>query len=526
MSIENWDHFKKTFYRFNQVGFSIDLSCISFSADYFNKFESKFKSARTKMLELENGSIANPDENRMVGHYWLRNPEIAPNSEIKNLITHSLDQILGFSKKIHSGEIKSGANEKFTDILLVGIGGSALGPQLLADCFSSNQSLKIHFFDNTDPDGFDKVFSEIGGNLKNTLVLVISKSGSTPETRNGMLVVEDKFRSTDLDFAKNAVAITGVGSKLDKYAVDNSWLCRFEMWDWVGGRTSLFSSVGLVPAALLGIDVLQFIDGAKLMDELTRSDNWAENPAALISAAWHCETNGKGEKDLVILPYKDRLLLTSRYLQQLIMESIGKEKDLDGNLVNQGIAVYGNKGSTDQHAYVQQLREGVNNFFVNFIEVQRDFSSLSNNSVDLEVEEDITTGDYLFGFFAGTRKALFENKRSSYTITLDSLNAFSFGALIALYERAVGYYAFLVNINAYHQPGVEAGKKAASNVLDIHTKILSKLNSEGQTVSSLAKSIGMESDKVTIFKLLERLAINGRVKKLDNESLENIEYSL
>ena len=164
---------------------------------------------------------------------------------------------------------------------------------------------------------------------------------------------------------------------------------------------------------------------------------------------------------MVILPYKDRLELFSRYLQQLIMESLGKEKDLDGNGVNQGIAVYGNKGSTDQHAYVQQLRDGVHNFFVTFIEVQEE-----RTGELFHVEhEAITSGDYLSGFFQGTRKALYENGRESITITIKDVSAFSIGVLIALYERAVGFYASLVNINAYHQPGVEAGKKAAERVI-------------------------------------------------------------
>jgi glucose-6-phosphate isomerase len=156
---------------------------------------------------------------------------------------------------------------------------------------------------------------------------------------------------------------------------------------------------------------------------------------------------------MVILPYKDRLTLMAKYLQQLIMESLGKEHDLDGEVVEQGIAVYGNKGSTDQHAYVQQLRDGVNNFFATFIEVRE-------NHADGRRQDNVA-GDYLQGFLRGTRRALAEKGRPSMTISLPRLNAKTLGALIALYERAVGFYAFLVNINAYHQPGVEAGKRAA-----------------------------------------------------------------
>ena len=128
---------------------------------------------------------------------------------------------------------------------------------------------------------------------------------------------------------------------------------RFPMWDWVGGRTSETSSVGLLPAALQGIDIKGLLDGARACDQVTRSKSFEDNPAAQLACMWHYAGEGHGKKDMVILPYKDRLELFSKYLQQLVMESIGKEYDLDENLVNQGIAVYGNKGSTDQHAYIQ-----------------------------------------------------------------------------------------------------------------------------------------------------------------------------
>ena len=115
--------------------------------------------------------------------------------------------------------------------------------------------------------------------------------------------------------------------------------------------------------ALQGIDINSFLEGTSLCDKLTRNKKTRSNPSALLALMWHHATKGRGAKDMVILPYKDRLQLLTRYLQQIIMESLGKEKDLSGSTVNQGIAVYGNKGATDQHAYVQQLRDGVNNFF-------------------------------------------------------------------------------------------------------------------------------------------------------------------
>jgi glucose-6-phosphate isomerase len=209
---------------------------------------------------------------------------------------------------------------------------------------------------------------------------------------------------------------------------------------------------------------------------------------------------------MVILPYKDRLQLFPKYLQQLIMESLGKERDLSGQIVNQGISVYGNKGSTNQHAYVQQLREGVNNFFVTFIEVLKDREGRS-----LILDGKAFSGDYLNAFLQGTRRALSEKDRESITLTIEKVDPRSLGALIALYERAVGFYASLININAYHQPGVEAGKKAAGLVIELQTKALAFLKKEKAksfTTEEIASAIGAPEEVEMVFKSLEHAAAN------------------
>jgi glucose-6-phosphate isomerase len=177
-------------------------------------------------------------------------------------------------------------------------------------------------------------------------------------------------------------------------------------------------------------------------------------------------------------------------------------------VVHQGIAVYGNKGSTDQHSYVQQLREGVPSFFATFIEVLRDREGPS-----IEVEEGITSGDYLLGFLLGTRQALFEKGRESITLTIDAVTPGSIGAMIALFERAVGFYAPLVNINAYHQPGVEAGKSAAGRVIQLEraaVRALADAKGELLTAGEVAKAAQAPDEVETICKVLEHLAANGR----------------
>jgi len=503
-----WQRYQNWLYYNPELEFYLDVSRMRFDDAFVETIRAKFAKAFREMDELEGGAIANPDENRQVGHYWLRDPDLAPTPELRQEIVETLENIETFASKVRSGDIQPPGENKFTDILSIGIGGSALGPQFVAEALAPvNPPLAIHFSDNSDPAGIDKTLAKIGDRLSTTLVIVISKSGGTPETRNGMLEAKAAFAAQNLNFADRAVAITGGGSKLDNIAQSEGWLATFPMHDWVGGRTSEMSAVGLVAAALQGIDIQAMLDGAKTMDAATRSHDLKTNPAALLALSWYFSGNGQGEKDMVVLPYKDSLLLFSRYLQQLVMESLGKGKDLDGNPVDQGIAVYGNKGSTDQHAYVQQLREGVPNFFVTFIEVLKDRDGQS-----LEVEPGVTSGDYLSGFVQGSRQALYENQRDSITVTIPEVNALTVGALIALYERAVGLYASLVNINAYHQPGVEAGKKAAASVLSLQREVASVLQAAEEPLSlqQIADRAGQADQIEAIYKIVRHLHANDR----------------
>lgn len=511
-----WQRYQECLCVVDSLNLTLDVSRMNFTEGWLDGMAPKLALAFEAMEALEQGKIANPDEKRRVGHYWLRAPELASSADAA-AISDALSKVKSFAADVHAGRIAPPNAPKFTKQLIIGIGGSALGPQLAADALGGEgDRLQPFFFDNTDPDGFDRVLGRLAGQLKETLVIVISKSGGTKETRNGMLEAEAAWKRAGLDFSKHAVAVTGAGSELDRTA--SPWLARFPMWDWVGGRTSELSAVGLLPAALQGIDIDAMLAGAKEMDRATRVRDAKKNPAALMALMWHHASRGVGAKDLVVLPYKDRLLLMSRYLQQLVMESLGKEKDLEGKIVEQGLAVYGNKGSTDQHAYVQQLREGVPNHFVLFMEVLKD-----RPGSPFEVEPGVTSGDYLQGFLLGTRAALAEKGRESLTLTLPDVSAKTLGALIALFERTVGLYGFMINVNAYHQPGVEAGKKAAEAVLQVQRKIVAALTERPQTAEELAKAAGVE-DVETAFHCLRHLAANGRVRS-EGERVLGLRFS-
>jgi glucose-6-phosphate isomerase len=504
-----WTRYQKYLAVCPTIDLIVDISRMRFDDGFFERMQPSMAAAFVAMAELERGAIANPDENRMVGHYWLRNPALAKTTEIRDEITTTNARLVKFASDVHQGVIVPERAPRFRNFLVIGIGGSALGPEFVAAALGTSAApMRPYFFDNTDPDGIDRTLAAIGEGIRETLTIVISKSGGTKETRNGMLEAREAYQRAGLAFAKHAVAVTGDGSELDKTAKQSGWIATFPMWDWVGGRTSELSAVGLLPAALQGIDVEAMLAGARDADVVTRADVVAENPAALLALMWHHAGGGQGKKAMVVLPYKDQLELFSRYLQQLVMESLGKEKDLKGRVVNQGLTVYGNKGSTDQHAYVQQLRDGLNNFFVTFIRVLGERKG--RTGPPFEVEPEITSSDYLEGFLLGTRQALYENARESVTLTLSEVSPRSIGVLIAVYERAVGLYASLIGINAYHQPGVEAGKKAAANVIALKAKVMRTLREakEPLTAQQIAEGAGAPAEAETVHHLLVHLSSN------------------
>lgn len=506
-SLALWNRYKQYLCRIDNLGLEIDISRMMFGESFLQDMTEPISRALVAMDEVERGSIANLDENRMVGHYWLRAPELAPDPAIRTDIENTIKQVKRFADDVHDGVIKPEKGDGFYVILHIGIGGSALGPQFVADALGgADDPMIIRFIDNTDPDGIDRVLAELDEALPQTLTVVVSKSGATIETRNGMLEVAAAYGRAGLNFAKHAVAITGEGSQLHRKAVEEHWLRAFPMWDWVGGRTSVTSAVGLLPAALQGFDIDAFLAGARECDVATRNHDWRKNPAALLALMWYYAGEGHGTRDMVILPYRDRLALFGRYLQQLVMESLGKERDRDGKLVHQGLTVYGNKGCTDQHAYLQQLQDGINDFFVTFVRAIRDREGDS-----IWVEDHVTSGEYLRSFWQGTRRALEQNGRESVTITLDDVTAREVGILIALFERAVGLYAELVNVNAYHQPGVEAGKKAAGAIIKLQRAILAQLRGDpgsARTTAEIAEAVGAADSIEAVFHVLEHIAAN------------------
>jgi len=403
----------------------------------------------------------------------------------------------------------------------VGIGGSQLGFQFIARALAdeADPALKPFALDNTDPDSVDDLIRVIGAeNLDQILFVVASKSGGTTEIRNIYTVFDQIYQEKGLKFNKHAVAVTMDDSKLYRHAKEQGWLDIFPVWDWVGGRFSVLSPVGVLPLALLGMDVDSLLAGAGAMDGLTRGAAYADNPAMLLVHYILTQSETNGKRHMVVLPYKDKLELWGKYLQQLYMESLGKTRETGDGPRQSGLSIFGNKGTTDQHSYVQQLLAGHNDFFALFFNVLRDKGQVRESAVE---DGGITMGDYLLAFCHGTMRAMHARGRESMLITMDRLDAFSLGGLIALFERIVGYYAVYLGINPYDQPQVEEGKKSAGEIIRIRKKlnaILAQTGAGSPDIDAIRKSFAPEERAIIYYLLLqikERGGIRAELSELD-----------
>lgn len=498
--------------------FALNFAGMNFENNDIEELADKFQKVHLEMKKIENGEIKNPDENRKVTHFTDRT--IYAGSELYK-------DVEIFAEKIRKGEITGSKGNKIESAVINGIGGSALGPQLIQFAvngpywneFSENKRngyLKIYFVDNTDSAGFADVLNTV--ELEKTIIINISKSGGTQETKNNLSAFSAEYKSKELDFAKHACAVTMAGSQLYKKASSEKWLNIFEMAESIGGRTSETSIVGHLPAALAGINFESFLRGACAMDDWTSESDFRRNPAYMLAAIWYIAGNGQGDKNMVIVPYSDRLILLSRYLQQLVMESLGKELDRDGNIVHQGLNVFGNKGGTDAHAFIQQLNDGRNDFFVTFLEVWKD-------AMTIEVEEGISMGDYLHGFQAGLSSALKKNNRECIQISISEINENNLGMIIALYERAVAAYAELININAFHQPGVQAYKLASKGLINLLKEVqqaIPKLKGKSGTAGEIANLLNMPEKEVDINGILTKIAVNTDKRDFENFTLNRV----
>jgi len=350
----------------------------------------------------------------------------------------------------------------------VGIGGSSLGPialqtSLLDSYYNQGDNIKMYFPDNVDPDWLADLLKHI--DVSQTLFHVVSKSGGTAETAATTLYfMEYLTKQHEEHFYKNLLFTTDpVKGLLNEIAREYPIKC-FRIPPGVGGRFSVLSPVGLVSAALAGIDIKSLLSGAKEMAAKCDTDNLMENPA-FIYAAVHYLYMKRGKNISVMMPYSNKLRDMADWYCQLWAESLGKRFDNDGNVVEVGQTPVKALGATDQHSQVQLYVEGPNDKVLTFLEVEKfkNNDSLKNHFTyieDFNYFEGKTLGQLLNAEKQATELALTNNKRPNLTIKFSEVNPENIGAFFFLMEAATAFAGGLLHIDAFNQPGVEEGKVA------------------------------------------------------------------
>lgn len=460
--------------------------------------ELKLKDAISKYFE---GDIINQTEGRAVLHTALRAPKDA-----KVLVDHvnvipeihkAKTLIKDFSEAIINGSKKGYTNKAFTDIVNIGIGGSDLGPAMVVDslAFYGNH-LTPHFVSNVDGDHVNEVLKKL--NPETTLFVIVSKTFTTQETLSNANTIREWFlkHATQKDVAKHFVAVSTNTAKVQAFGIEASNI--FPMWDWVGGRFSLWSAVGLSISLAVGFDHFEaLLEGANKMDTHFKTEEFESNIPAVLAflSIWY--NNFFEAESEAVIPYTQYLNQFATYLQQAIMESNGKSIDRSGNQVNYqtGNLVWGEPGTNSQHAFFQLIHQGTKLIPADFIgftqslhgnkdhqdKLISNFFAQTEALLNGKTEEEVKaegTADAIVPF------KIFEGNKPTNTIFIKQLTPESLGKLIAMYEHKIFVQGVIWNVFSYDQFGVELGKQLATKILDeINSGVVS--NHDTSTVNLL-----------------------------------------
>lgn len=381
---------------------------------------------------------------------------------------------LGYSEETiwYVKEFASMVENRFDNILVLGIGGSALGGLAVTEALlkpywnllttEQRKGLpRIFFLDNIDPDTINGLLEIL--DLKKTLVNVITKSGSTAETMSQYMIVKNMLeKELQDDYRKNIVVTTDKNVGILRQLADQEGYKTFVIPDDVGGRFSVFSAVGLLPFALVGIDIDELTNGIKDMDLALKNTDIHENIAAQNALIHYLMDTKKGKNISVMMPYSSRLKYVSDWYTQLWAESLGKEFDINGNRVNVGPTPIKALGATDQHSQIQLYNEGPNNKLITFIRVE-------NFDTTLEIPKIFeytgigylggkTINDLINAEADSTRVALSDYSRPTITISMDRINPYNLAQLLYMLEVQTAIAGELYHINTFNQPGVEQAK--------------------------------------------------------------------
>jgi glucose-6-phosphate isomerase len=424
------------------------------------------------IADMFNGEKINTTENRAVLHTALRdfgNQNILVDGvNIREEILKTNKRIKNFTTKIISGEWKGISGKKITDIVNIGIGGSELGPKTVVHALKNYRNrLNIHYLSNIDPFQLDQLLNKI--DLETTLFVIVSKSFTTQETLTNAKNIQSLYikKYGKKSIAKHFATVSTQVEKAQEFGINKENI--FPMWDWVGGRFSLWSPAGIsIPLAIGFENYERLLKGAYEMDEHFKKEKFSKNipfTGAIISIIYN---NLFGYSSEAYIPYAEKLKYLPDFLQQLLMESNGKYIDRDGKKVNYetGNILWGNPGTNAQHSFFQLLHQGTKIIPVHFI------AEKTNNKTNFPEQHQMLLSNMIAQSEALMKGEThenpyknFEGDRPSTTILIDEINPESIGSLLAYYEHITFVEGYLWNINSFDQFGVELGKKMATNIL-------------------------------------------------------------
>ncbi|WP_327019362.1 glucose-6-phosphate isomerase [Croceibacter atlanticus] len=436
------------------------------------------------------GEKINQTEDREVLHTALRDAKtkVSVNGEsISKDVQDNLDHMQFFSESIINGDWKGHTGKPITDVVNIGIGGSDLGPQMVVDALQFYKNhLNVHFVSNVDGDHISETLKHL--NPETTLIVIVSKTFTTQETLTNANTARRWFlkNAEESAIAKHFVAVSTNATAIKEFGISEK--NSFTMWNWVGGRFSLWSSVGLSISLAVGFNNFkQLLDGAKDMDSHFRNTEFSENIPVITALLTVWYNNFYGAESEAIIPYSQYLQKLAPYLQQGIMESNGKGIDRNGKQIDYetGTIIWGEPGTNSQHAFFQLIHQGTKLIPSDFIGFK---TSLHGNTEHhdklmanyfaqtealLQGKDETTVVSELKnkGLSESEIKALtpfkiFEGNRPTTSILIDKLTPKSLGSLIAMYEHKLFVQGVIWNIFSYDQWGVELGKQLANTILE------------------------------------------------------------
>jgi glucose-6-phosphate isomerase len=435
------------------------------------------------------GAVINATEGREVLHTALRStseePIVVDGKNIKPQIQAALRKIRSFSNKVISGKWKGFTGLSITDVVNIGIGGSDLGPDMVVESlkFYKNR-LNTHFVSNIDGDHVSEIIKNL--NPETTLFVIVSKTFTTQETITNAETIKNWFlkSATVFDIPKHFVAVSTNSKEIDNFGIDKNNV--FPMWNWVGGRFSLWSAVGLSISLSVGFDNYKaLLEGAEEMDLHFKNEDFDKNIPVILALISIWYNNFHEAESEVILPYSQYLSKFPSYLQQAIMESNGKSVDRNGDVIDYqtGTIIWGSTGTNMQHAFMQLVHQGTKLIPADFIGYKESLYGLTDHHKKLmanyyaqmdalaygKTKEEVHLELKFSGEADKISKLLpfkvFEGNRPSNTLLFDSLTPHSLGKLIALYEHKIFVQGIIWNIYSYDQFGVELGKELAKKLL-------------------------------------------------------------